>query len=81
MPRNLNNWTFDLARKFLGSRGFTLHRIKGSKHIHIGMINGELAMPQLHYHGANESFSPSVMKSIIRQSKIPQEEWINWSEE
>lgn len=54
-----------------------LHRIKGSKHIYVGMVKEELAMPQLHYHGANESFSPSVMKSIIRQSKISQEEWIS----
>lgn len=54
-----------------------LHRVKGSKHIYVGMVQGELAMPQLHYHGANESFSPSVMKSIIRQSKISQDKWVN----
>jgi predicted RNA binding protein YcfA (HicA-like mRNA interferase family) len=75
MPRGLNNWSFSSVKHFLGRYGFRLNHIEGSHYFYVGSYGSIIRQVCVPFHGA-ETIHPKTMKSIVRQSGIPQEEWI-----
>ncbi|MBI4426714.1 MAG: type II toxin-antitoxin system HicA family toxin [Candidatus Kerfeldbacteria bacterium] len=76
MPRGVFNWTFDDAVKFLRAHGFSLVRTEGSHYFYAGYQNGKPRLVHVQFHG-KASLKPRTIKSIIAQSGIPKEEWID----
>lgn len=76
MTRGKRNWTFRQVQTFLRAHGFFLHHIRGSHHYFRGAYNGKLRMAHVQYHGAG-SIHPKTLGSIIKQSGIPADEWID----
>ena len=77
MPRGLNNWTFKDAVDFLKEHGFRQTNTRGSHFYYVGHCGGEVRQTHIQFHG-NKSIHPRTLKSVIRQSGIPQEQWMNW---
>jgi len=76
MPRGKSNWTFKDVEKFLRNKGFVLHHVRGSHHYFRGFQDGEIKMTHVQYHGSS-SIHPKTLGSIIKQSGIPEEEWLS----
>lgn len=76
MPRGLNNWSFSDIRHFLGNHGFHLNYIEGSHYYYAGSYDGTIHQVSVPFHGS-KAIHPKTMKSIVRQSGIPQKEWGN----
>ena len=77
MPRGLNNWTFKDVVDFLKENGFRETHTRGSHFYYLGHFGGEARQTHVQFHG-NKSIRPRTLKSVIRQSGIPQEKWLNW---
>ncbi|KKT75520.1 MAG: hypothetical protein UW71_C0002G0020 [Parcubacteria group bacterium GW2011_GWB1_44_7] len=75
MPRGLNNWTFADVKSFLQKRGFQLNGIEGGHHCFVGFYDSKQRQVTVSFHGA-KAIHPRVLKSIVRQSGIPQKEWM-----
>jgi predicted RNA binding protein YcfA (HicA-like mRNA interferase family) len=75
MTRGKSNWTYRDAKKFLESKGFALHHVRGSHHYFRGLVRGQLRMTHVQFHGSR-SIHPKTLGSIIKQSGIPEEEWL-----
>lgn len=75
MPRGLNNWSFSDVKHFLVQHGFYLNHVEGSHYFYIGSYEGAIHQVTVHFHGA-KAIHPKTMKSIVRQSGIPQDEWM-----
>lgn len=75
MPRGLNNWTFVEVKSFLNEFGFRLSHVEGSHYFYVGSYEGEVHQVCVPFHGS-KSIHPKTMKSIVRQSGIPQDEWV-----
>ncbi|MBI4134927.1 MAG: type II toxin-antitoxin system HicA family toxin [Candidatus Sungbacteria bacterium] len=80
MPRGISNWTFRDIQAFLLQRGFTLHHVRGSHHYFKRYTNDRFFMTHVQHHGSR-SIPEGTMNAIIRQSGIPKEEWVSWTEE
>ena len=76
MPRGKSNWIFKDVEKFLKQHGFALHHVRGSHYYFRGMVRGQLRMTHVQYHGS-DSIHPKTLGSIIKQSGIPEDEWLN----
>ncbi len=76
MSRNKSNWTFREVRKFLTKHGFILHHVRGSHHFFRGSQSGEIRMVHCQFHG-KDSIHPKTLNSVIKQSGISEEEWLN----
>jgi predicted RNA binding protein YcfA (HicA-like mRNA interferase family) len=76
MPRGKFNWTFKDIERFLKANGFVLHHVRGSHHYYRGFIDGQLRMTHVEYHGSG-SIPPKTLESIIKQSGIPKDDWLN----
>ena len=74
MGRGLNNWTFNDVVRFLRARGFEFKRSHGSHHYYHFFYNGKNRVVTVAFH--SKSIDIRDMKSIVRQSGIPQEEWL-----
>ena len=74
MPRKLSNWTFQDITGFLKTRGFSLHRVRGSEHFYKGFYSGKQRLVSVPFHGTRP-IKPGTFQSIIAQSGIPQVEW------
>lgn len=74
MMRGKSNWTFRDVKKFLESRGFALHHVRGSHHYFRGFASERLRMANVPSHGSGP-IHPKTLGSIIAQSGIPEEEW------
>lgn len=76
MPRGLNNWKFIEVKRFLPDYNFSLNHVEGSHYFYRGTINGIIHQVCIPFHG-KKSIHPKTMKSIILQSGINQNEWLN----
>ncbi len=76
MPRGLNNWSFSDVKHFLSERGFRLNHVEGSHYFYVGGYKGVVRNVAVPFHGSR-AIHPKTLKSIVRQSGIPQEEWVN----
>ncbi|HEY4514354.1 MAG TPA: type II toxin-antitoxin system HicA family toxin [Candidatus Paceibacterota bacterium] len=75
MSREKSNWTFRDVKKFLQSKGFALHHVRGSHHYFRGFVSGKLRMTHVQFHGS-DSIHPKTLASIIKQSGISQDAWL-----
>ncbi|KKU27175.1 MAG: hypothetical protein UX39_C0003G0014 [Candidatus Magasanikbacteria bacterium GW2011_GWA2_46_17] len=75
MSREKSNWTFRDVKRFLESKGFALHHVRGSHHYFRGFVLGQLRMTHVQFHGSG-SIHPKTLGSIIKQSGIPEEAWL-----
>jgi predicted RNA binding protein YcfA (HicA-like mRNA interferase family) len=76
MARGKSNWTFTDVERFLRSHGFALHHTRGSHYYYRGFAGGQLRMTHVQYHGST-AIHQKTLGSIIKQSGIPEEEWLN----
>lgn len=76
MPRGLHNWDFYAVEKFLKKNGFYLNHTRGSHHYFVAVIGGVTRQVLVAFHGS-KSINPKTMKSIIAQSGISIEDWLN----
>ena len=75
MPRGLDNWSFRDVKNFLAEWGFRLNHIEGSHYYYVGSYEGIIRQVSIPFHGS-KAIHPKTMRSIVRQSGIPQEEWV-----
>jgi len=75
MPNGINNWKYKEVKKVLLENGFSLSRAKGSHHQYAGFYNKRLRVVTVPYHGS-KSITPRTMKSIMTQSGISKQEWM-----
>jgi len=76
MTRGVFNWTFYDVRNFLKDRGFFLNHVEGSHYFFLGTYKEKLRQVCVPFHGSR-AIDPRTLKSIIRQSGISKEEWLN----
>ncbi len=77
MPRGLNNWSFRDIKHFLEQHNFHLNHIEGSHYFYTGSYRGVVRQVSIPFHGS-KTIHPKTMKSIVRQSGVPQEEWMKY---
>ncbi|MBD3281456.1 addiction module toxin, HicA family [Candidatus Uhrbacteria bacterium] len=75
-PRGVNNWTALDVMKFLKDNNFVLSHSRGSHIYYLGKYGKETRQVCVPFHG-KASIKPRTLKSIIQQSGIPKEKWIN----
>lgn len=75
MARGLNNWTFADVKSFLSEHGFRYSYTKGSHYFYVGAHDNKARQVCVPLHGS-KALHPKVMKSIIRQSGISQDKWL-----
>jgi len=76
MTRGKSNWTFNDVERFLKKHGFVLHHTRGSHYYYRGFASGQLHMTHVQYHGS-KAIHPKTLGSIIKQSGIPEKEWLD----
>ncbi|MCL5012197.1 MAG: type II toxin-antitoxin system HicA family toxin [Patescibacteria group bacterium] len=74
MPRGIHNWTAEDVVRFLKDRGFIHNHTRGSHMYYVGRYGGSVRQVCVPFH-AGRSIDPRVLKSIIRQSGVSQNEW------
>jgi predicted RNA binding protein YcfA (HicA-like mRNA interferase family) len=75
MSRGVNNWTAEDVMRFLKDYHFFHNYTRGSHMYYVGHYAGSLRQVSIPFHGSR-AIKPRTLKSIIRQSGIPQEEWL-----
>lgn len=76
MTRRLHNWSYRNVTDFLKEHGFSFFE-ELAAWIKIGKDNEPDRIVEVNFtHG---SYSPKTLKIMIRQSGIPQDEWIKWA--
>ena len=76
MSRRKSKLTFKEVVSFLKENGFTLHHTRGSHHYFKGFKGGRIRTTHIQYHGSS-SIHPKTLSSVIQQSGISEEEWLN----
>jgi predicted RNA binding protein YcfA (HicA-like mRNA interferase family) len=76
MPRGMHNWKFIEVKKFLNNYHFQLSHVEGSHYFYVGVYGGLARNVCVPFHGAR-AINPKTMKSIVRQSGIPELHWRN----
>src|SRR5581483_9107788 len=80
MPRRIFNWTYRDVTGFLKENGFNLHKqLRGSHEIWQGPGDPERPAKIVEVSFIHGSYKAKTLKTMIHQSGIPQEEWINWA--
>lgn len=75
MPRGVNNWSPEDVVRFLKDHNFYLNYTKGSHYYYVGRTDKAFRQVCVPFHGS-KSIKPRTLKGIIRQSGIPQTEWL-----
>jgi predicted RNA binding protein YcfA (HicA-like mRNA interferase family) len=75
MMRGIFNWTAGDVVRFLKAHRFLHTHTRGSHMFYAGHYGGAPRQVCVPFH-ASRSLDPRVLKSIVRQSGIPQKEWI-----
>lgn len=70
------NWTFTDVVNFLKEHGFTHIHTEGSHYHYAGNYGRQPRLVQVHFHGS-KTIKPRTLKSIITQSGIPKNIWLN----
>jgi predicted RNA binding protein YcfA (HicA-like mRNA interferase family) len=80
MPRRLHNWSYRNVVSFLKENGFRFHKeLVGSHELWMktGSDVEEIKIVEVNFtHG---SYPPKTLKTMIRQSGIPQNKWLEWA--
>mgnify|MGYP001605245468 CR=1 len=76
MPNGIMNWTFDDVVVFLKKHNFVYNYTKGSHYFYIGSKGGVSRQVSVPFHG-RKAINPKTVASIIRQSGIAREDWLN----
>lgn len=76
MPRGLNNWEAGSVIKFLKKNGFTHTHTNGSHFYYSRKTGSKSYVVTVPVH-TKRPIHPKVMKSIIDQSGISKDEWLN----
>ena len=80
MTRRIYNWTYPDVTSFLKENGFSFHEELAGSHerwIKRGEDGAPDRMVELNF--SHRSYHPRTLKLMIRQSGIPQAEWIKWA--
>lgn len=75
MSRGLNNWTAEDIIRFLKANGFVHNYTHGSHFYYVGTYGGQFRQVSVPFHGSR-AIKPRTLKSIILQSGIPKEKWL-----
>jgi len=75
MTRGVFNWTAEDVVRFLKNNDFTLQHTKGSHYFYVGSKYGRVRIVCVPFHGSR-IIKPRTLKSIIVQSGIPKDEWL-----
>lgn len=75
MSNGVFGWTFDDVVRFLKDHSFHLNYSRGSHFYYVGNYGGQFRQVSIPFHGS-KTLKPRTLKSIIRQSGIPQKEWL-----
>ena len=79
MPRRLHNWTYREVTHFLSENGFTFSKELGGSHQAWAKPGAEGEPDvEVELNFRHGSYPLGMLKTIIRQSSIPQERWIEW---
>ncbi len=73
MPRGLRNWSAAAVIRFLRKRRFVYAYTRGS---HFYYRSGRAHLVCVPIHGKSGVIHPKTLKGIIRQSGIPEKEWL-----
>ncbi len=76
MPRGFNNWRFSDVKAFLQDNDFKLSHVEGSHYFYAGVVSGQARQVTVHFHDG-KTIHPKTMKSVMRQSGIAKEMWLN----
>jgi len=78
MPRKLNNWSYQHVTDFLKDHGFVFFEELKGRRVWTKLENGEpVRFVELSI--KSKKYVAKTMKSIIRQSGIVVEDWIEWA--
>lgn len=80
MPRRVHNWSYRDVTKFLKDNGFEFHEYLAGSHqrwILFGK-DGEIQR-KVEINVTRTAYKVKMLLRMIRQSGIPQSEWIRWT--
>lgn len=75
MSRGLFNWTAEEVVRFVKEYGFMHSYSRGSHQFYVGNYKGTFCQVCVPFHGSR-AIKPRTLKSIILQSGIPKEKWV-----
>jgi len=80
MTRRLNNWSFRDVKAFLKENDFMFLKELGGSH-QAWIKYGENGEPdrRVEINFTHDSYPVKTLKTMIRQSGIPESEWIKWA--
>jgi len=80
MPRKLDNWSYQHATDFLKENGFSFfEELKGARQAWIKLQKGGEPDRIVEISFRHGNYTERTMKSIIRQSGIPEGDWTEWA--
>jgi hypothetical protein len=77
MPRKINNWSYQSVTDFLQEHGFVFFDELKGRRIWTKLQDGDPDR-SVELSVGSKKYSVRTMKSIIRQSGIVEEDWIEW---
>jgi len=79
MVRRLHNWSYRDVVGFLKENGFSFYEeLAGSHESWINRGDGGESDRLVEVNFTHGSYPVRTLKTMIRQSRIPQDEWIRW---
>jgi hypothetical protein len=81
MVRRLHNWSYSDVTHFLRENGFDFFKeLPGSHEAWVKL--GDTGEPDriVEVNFTHRSYPVTTLKTMIRQSGIPQEEWVKWGQ-
>lgn len=80
MPRNLYHWTYEDVTEFLRTKGFEFFDdVEGVGEAWMNFQEGGEPNRIVEVKYTHAFYKPKRLKRMIRQSGIPEEEWLNWT--
>jgi len=79
MTRRLRNWSYLNVVDFLRERGFRFSDEMGGSHQGWSRDNEDGSITVVTVYFTHRSFKVKTLMGIIRQSQIPESEWITWA--
>ncbi len=76
MVRGLLNWRAEDVMRFLKKYGFSNTHMRGSHMYYSCFYNGQERIVTIPFH-KGDVINPKTLRSIIIQSGIPKEEWLD----
>jgi predicted RNA binding protein YcfA (HicA-like mRNA interferase family) len=80
MTRNLRNWNYRDVTRFLKEKGFELsHAMKGSHQAWVKLDENNEPQTFVEVSINQKGYPPKTLRTMILQSEISEDEWLNWS--